>query len=406
MSEARLADPEVVRTLGLDQQGGQRRRRWPWIVAIAAVVVVVIAAWFLFPRGQGAWTYDTAEATRGELTVTVTAVGVLEPVNTVDVSSELSGIVESVEVDANDTVKSGQILARLDTSMLRAQLDQARATVRAGAASLDQARINVDATQSDLERARTLSASGAIAPATLEASETAQRQAVAAVALAEAQLQQTRASLSAAESNLDKATILAPIDGVVLERNIEPGQAVVSALQAATLFRVAEDLHRMGVDVEVDEADIGRVVVGQRATFSVAAYPERVFDAVVHKVHLAPRAGQQVVTYQATLHLQNEDQALFPGMTATALIVADTLSDVVLVPNAALRFTPPDAAELPPPTTRDGRRHARVWTLEDGAVAALEIVPVATDGVNTSVEGVEPGTVLVTAATPRRRGSP
>ncbi len=279
---------------------------------IGAVVITVGLALTLngATKRNGRYTYTTSPVERDTLAVKVTAVGSLEPSNLVSVSSELSGIVARVMVDENDAVTAGQLLAELDTELLAAQARQSRASVNASEATLAQALATVEGAASDWQRAKTLHASGTVSQAELERAQTAHRQAVAGYALGEAQLQQARASSQAAQTNLDKARVVSPITGVVLERDVEVGQAVVSSLQAATLFRVAEDLRKMTVDVEVDEADVGRIHAGQSADFTVAAYPDRVFEAEVVKVNLAPKGTSEVVTYIATLSLENPEMKL------------------------------------------------------------------------------------------------
>lgn len=357
--------------------GGGRQRRWLWGVGLVVLVAGALAVAF-WPNDR-TWVYDTVEVEQGDLTVEVTAIGTLEPLHTVAVNSEVSGTVTRVHVETNDTVTAGQVLAELDTELLEAELRRTRAARRAAAAGRVQAEISAEATALDLARAQTLHGSGALSDAALEQAETAHKQAVAAVSVAEAQSEQARAALSSSRTQLSKTTLTSPISGVVLARNVDPGQAVVSSLQAAVLFEVAEGLDRMSVDVDIDEADIGRVRAGQKADFTVAAFPDRVFNAVVDKVELAPKALTQVVTYVACLHLDNPDGLLRPGMTATARIETETFADAVLVPNAAMRWAPADPSELPPPEKRAGKQVQRVWRL-DGTPEPVEIVVSATNG--------------------------
>lgn len=397
---AHHTEAEVRATLGAGSP-----RRWPWFVGGAVLAAALVAAFFATrPRGSGLYTYETGTAERDLLEVKVTAVGTLEPSNAVQVGSELSGIVSRLYVDENDPVTQGQLLAELDTELLLAQERQSRASVDASEASLAQALATVSGTRADLARSETLLETGSTSKAEYDRTRTAHRQAVAGVSLAEAQLEQARASHAAAETNLEKARITSPITGVVLERSVEEGQAVVSSLQAATLFRIAEDLHRMTVDVEIDEADVGRIEAGQDADFTVAAYPDRVFDAQVSRVNLAPNNSSGVVTYLATLTLDNEDLSLLPGMTATASITAETFSDALLVPNAALRWEP-EGSTLGPPDPVDGRRMARLWVLSGEEPEPVEVTPMATDGRRTVVEGplTEGAEVVVAAEKARRR---
>lgn len=366
---------EVRATLGLD-----RRRRRPLRWALATLVVVALGAggWWAWSRAGRSPGWVTEAVVRGDLSVEVTAVGTLEPLHTANVSSDVSGRVVSVLVEVNDRVTAGQPLALLDTDLLRAQVRQAEGASAAAEATRRQAKVTLDAARRDLATAERLASSGTIAPAELDQARLSRDQSEAALNIALARRDEAAAALDAARTNLGRATITSPIAGVVLERTIDPGEAVVSSLQASTLFRIAEDLSRMSVDVEVDEAEVARVREGQEATFTVSAFADRVFAAVVHRVDLAPRSGSAVVTYVACLHLENPEGLLRPGMTATARIEAERLVDRLLIPTAALRFEPPGSA-LSPPAERAGRRVGRVWVAEEPA-RPVEVVTSATDG--------------------------
>jgi HlyD family secretion protein len=395
------ADPEVARTLKL--RSGPPR--WPWIVGLVLVVLLAVASGIGKQNagGEGRWDYDLGEVARGDLTVRVTAVGTVQPRNSVAVSSELSGIVASVAVELDDRVKAGQVLAKLDASVMAAQQKQANTAIETAQAGLSQAEVQLRTVERTVERSRATAAQGALAAAELEQAEGAYDAAHAAFHLAEAQLAQARAASRVGATQLRKTVIRSPIDGIVLERNVEPGQAVVSALQAQTLFVVADDLEQMEVEVEIDEADIGRLKAGQAAEFTVAAHPDRVFPATVRRVHLSPKPGLGVVTYLAELDAPNPDGALRPGMTATARIDTSTIEDAVLVPNRSLRWAPPDAPA--PPTSRDGRRVGRVWTLVDGEPVAVEVLPGLSDGRSTVIEpgAVSAGQEVVVDAMDRRQ---
>lgn len=369
---------EVAEHLGV---GRASKRRWWWLGLTVALLAGGTATAVLWPRTAD-WVYETAPLTRGTLTVEITAIGTLEPLHTVEIGSEISGVVSQVYVETNDTVTAGQVLAELDRALLESELRRTRAAFKAAQAATVQARLNADAAARDLVDTRSLHAARAVSDVALEQAQTASRLAVAGVALAAAQADQANAAMASAQTQLDRTTITTPLSGVVLARNVDPGQAVVSSLQAAVLFEVAERLDHMSVDVEIDEADIGQVRAGQTADFTVAAWPDRVFSAVVHKVEMAPGAGSQVVTYIACLHLDNPDALLRPGMTATARIQTATWEDALLVPNAALRWAPEAQADLPPPAPRDGKRVQRVWRLADpgGEPEPVEIVLSATDG--------------------------
>jgi HlyD family secretion protein len=405
-----LATEEVVASLGLPRSG--RRRRW--FFALGGLLLLGgVAAVLLRPR-PSAWEYQTQEITRGELTVEITAIGTLEPLHSVEVGSEVSGTVAKVFVETNDTVVAGQVLAELDTELLRSELRRTTAASKAADASLVQVRVGAEAAQQELARTRKLHEAKVVSDSSLEQAVTSYKQAAAAVSVAEAQADQARAAMASSKTQLDRTVITAPISGVVLARNVDPGQSVVSSLQAAVLFEVAEGLDHMSVDVEIDEADIGQVKAGQVADFTVAAWPDRVFGAVVHKVELAPKANSQVVTYLACLHLDNPEGLLRPGMTATARVQTQTWTDALLVPNAALRWAPAEQADLPPPAPREGKLVQRVWRL--GSLSTepepVELVTGASDGrVSLVLEGgldeggLDEGDAVVVEATRSGRGA-
>ncbi|MGE0860949.1 MAG: efflux RND transporter periplasmic adaptor subunit, partial [Gammaproteobacteria bacterium] len=288
--------------------------------------------------------YVSADVTQGALTVKVTATGTLQPLNQVDVGSELSGMVEEVLVDFNDTVKRGQVLARLDTQRLEATAVQARGSLASAEARLREAEATAVETGLKAGRCAKLAEKQMCSKDDLDASRAAEARARASVASAKAGVSVARAALEERETELAKAVIQAPIDGIVLKRLIEPGQTVAAMMQTPLLFTLAENLTQMELQVAVDEADVGRVAVGQRASFTVDAYPHREFPAVITQVRYAPESKDGVVTYTTALSVENADLALRPGMTATAEIVVREIEDALLVPNAALRFEPPAAS--------------------------------------------------------------
>jgi HlyD family secretion protein len=379
------ADPDVARTLELDRRG--RRMRWVRRAVLLAALVAAIAAIVQVARGAGGraptTVLDTRPARRGELVVTVTATGTLEPVTAVDIAPEISGRVKRVLVDYNDKVEKGQVLLELDTDLLAAQAEQAAAQVALAVANTAQARATQVETKKNLERARSLIERGVGAAADLDAASAAAARAVAALAAAAAQERNGRASLRVAETTLAKATLRSPISGVVLSRSVDEGQTVVAALQAPTVFRLAEDLRRMQLVVDVDEADIGHVTAGLAASFTVAAFPERRFTAKVTEVRNAPKERENVVTYGAVLELDNAEGLLRPGMTGTAQIAAETVKDALLVPNAALRWRPAGATDDSTP---------RVYLDQGGKPVAATVTPGVTDGTSTVVRAGEVAT--------------
>ena len=346
--------------------------------------------------------YNTEPVTTGKLVVKVSATGNLQPTNKVEVSSELSGIVTEVLVDENDRVKKGQVLAQLDLSKLKDAVTKSRATLAAAEAQVLQAQATVEEARAQLARFKQVAElSGGKVPSKSEmaTAEANLMRAEANEASARASVTQARANLQSDETNLGKASIRSPIDGVVLTRKVEPGQTVAAALQAPVLFTLAEDLAKMKLQVDVDEADVGQVRVGQEATFTVDAWPGRKYTGVITRVGYGSQTKDNVVSYPTVLAVKNDDLSLRPGMTGTADIVTVTRENVLLVPNAALRFTPAVAGasgvggppggivgklmprppsqppKLPAPVT-DGR--PRVWVLRDGQAVPIEIQTGAT----------------------------
>ncbi len=379
-------------------------------LAIWGVLAVVLAggAWYLWggSASRSTVTYTTEAATTGDLTVTVTATGTVEPTNEVELSSELSGTIGSVDADFNDVVTKGQPLAKLKTDQLEANVELAQATLAARQAGVQQAEVTVTEKQAALDRTKELLQKNYSSTETFEAAKADSDRAVAAMAAAKADLDIADANLRIAQSNLQKACICSPIDGVVLNRNVEVGQTVASSLSAPVLFTLAEDLTQMQLQVDIDEADVGQVAEGESASFTVEAFSDRQFPATITQVRLSPETVEGVVTYKAILRVDNADLLLRPGMTATAEITVQSLKDALMVPNAALRFTPPVQHEtatsrgsgllglLLPSRSRNGGsetaqagadgRHT-VWVLRGGEPVAVQVEIGPTDGSRTVI---------------------
>jgi HlyD family secretion protein len=400
MNEQSAREPaeDIDALLGLGSSSALARWKKPAIVGglvAAALLAFLLVYW---GRSVDATGYVTAPVTRGDLEVVVTATGSIQPTNQVDVSSELSGIVREVLVDYNTPVEVGQVLAELDTDKLEATVESARATLNAAKAKVNEAEATVLETQRIYERRQTLAAREISPVQELDVARAAHERAVASLASARAEVEVAEADMRLKETDLAKACICSPINGVVLKRNIDPGQTVASTLQAPVLFSIAEDLAQMEVQVDVDEADVGKVEEGQTATFSVDAYPDRRFPASIRELRFASETVQGVVTYKAVLTVDNSELLLRPGMTATAEIIVEEVQDALLVPNAALRFSPAtdtsadesggflDALLPGPPQFRapsapeETGSTRQVWVMRDGAPAAVAIVTGATDG--------------------------
>lgn len=386
-------DPEIAARLGLGLDSS-RRRVWRGLAALAlicAVAAFAVYGWYVGTAERSAY---RAEAARiGDLVVTVTSTGTLQPTNQVEVGSEISGRIARVSADYNDHVTQGQELATLDTDQLSAQVRQSRATLQAAAAGVAEAEATVVETRAKLARVRALARASYTSQQDVDVAEAAAARAAAALTSAHAQVEVASAALEADLTLLRKAVIRSPIDGVVIARQVEAGQTVAASFQTPVLFTLAQDLTQMELRLDIDEADVGQVAEGQQASFTVGAYPNQVFSATITSVRNAPRTVQGVVTYEAILTIDNVGLMLRPGMTATASIVTNRRSNVLLIPNGALRFTPPDAAAPPPvdPGTRI------VWTLRDGRPTAVPVTVGLSDSLWTEVaEGdVASGTALL-----------
>ena len=387
---------EIEDTLGVG--AARQHGRWGrWVAGAVVLLAGALGIWW-WTRADAPTAYETQVARRGALTVSVTATGALAAVTTVEVGSEIAGLVETVTVGANDRVEQGQVLAQLDTDRLRADVTQAEANLTAAEAAYEQARATLEEQRLKTARTERLADRQYVAPQEVETARAALERAQAATTSRRAQISVAEAALESARTSLRKASIRAPIDGLVLSRSVDPGQAVAASFQTPVLFTLAEDLERMELRVDVDEADVGAVQAGQAATFTVDAYPGRTFPASVTKVHYAPKTVSGVVTYEAVMTVDNRDGLLRPGMTATADITTDTIEDALLVPNSALRFAPPGAS---PPARLAGQE--LVWGLEDDTPTAIPVTPGRTDGQWTTVRAgaVTPGQALLTNVAPR-----
>ncbi|MDB5800978.1 MAG: family efflux transporter subunit [Rhodocyclales bacterium] len=413
----------------LNASTGTPRRRWLRRGLIVLVIVVIAtAAWLLF-RGasKDIPRFRTVPVAQGDLASTVTATGTLQPTNKVDVSSELSGTIAEVLADYNSKVRRGEPLAILNTSKLQDQMAQTRANIQNLQAKVMQARADVEQARSSLDRLEKVAQlSGGQLPSggELDDARIKLKNTQAALAAAEASVAQFTAALHINETDLTKATIRSPIDGTILVRSVDPGQTVAASLSAPVLFTIAKDLTQMDLNVAVAEADVGQVRDGMQATFTVDAWPGKKYNARVRQVRYGSKTVDNVVSYETILQVRNEDLTLRPGMTASAELQVAERRNVLYVPNAALRFSPPqDAAQAAgsksvlsslfpaPPNLRGGRpkevtpvgRKAngapgRVWVLKDGKPAAMMVTLGLSDGRNTEIsgEGVVAGLEVIT----------
>ena len=322
-----------------------RPANWRRRVVIVVVALVVAAAAAYLWQGRGTATggsYRTAAVDRGDIRVTISATGTLGAISTVDVGSQVSGQVTEVLADFNDRVSRGQVIARIDPDTFEAQIAQGNASVAAARANLATARAGLQNAEADYARKAALGKGQLVAASDIDLARAARDQARAQVDAAQAQIIQQGASTRTARLNLDRTVITSPVDGVVLTRTVEPGQTVAASLQAPVLFQIAEDLSQMEILLAIDEADIGQVKPGQNVSFSVDAFPDRQFRGRVQQVRLSATNTNNVITYPVVVQVDNSDQSLLPGMTASAEIEVSRRDDVLRVPNAALRYKPAD----------------------------------------------------------------
>ncbi len=409
---------EVEKTLSRARTRPGRGAAMWIVIAMAILGAAAWYFWFAGDRGEN-WRYTSEPAVRTRLVVSVTTTGTVEPTNQVEMSSELSGVVESVLVDDNDTVTPGQVLATLETDKLDAAQANAEATLASRRAKVALAEAALTQTAEALKRTTTLLARGLTSQESFIEAKSKNDQAAATLQGAKADVDAAQAELTVARTNRELATIRSPIGGVVLERDVEVGQIVASSLQAPVLFTLAEDLSRMELKVDIDEADIGKIKIGDKANFTVEAFEDRSFPAEIAELGYMPETIDNVVTYKGTLTLDNSDRLLRPGMTATAEIIVSQVDDAIAVPNAALRFTPIESnseksgggrgligllmprppagsATSKPKANQDGRR--TLWVLRDGAPVAVSVRTGRSDGTLTEiVEGdIAPGDPVIT----------
>ncbi len=392
---------------------GKRRRRWiGWALALA---IAGGSGWWFFGRTTEApsMTYETVPAAVGDIEMHVVATGSLQALSVVSVGAELSGRVEEVTVDINARVTKGQVLVKLAPETFKNALNEAQASLKSATADVTRSKASLSASEVLAGRADRLASQGLVSAEEDDTQRTAKDLASADVTRARAQAALAKIRVDQAKTDLSKLVITSPIDGIVLSRTVEPGNAISASMSTPVLFTIAEDLGKMELQLPIHESDVSRVRAGQKATFTVDAWPDRKFDAVVVDISYAAVVTNNVVTYTAMLSVDNTDLALRPGMTATATIVSDTKNDVLRVPSAALRYTPPKPEAstsinpFAPPRMRGGpggggarggggpgggaakAEPPGVWVLRDGAPVRVRVTAGATDGAFTEVTGGE-----------------
>ena len=396
-SEATTPTPAPVRV--------RRRRRWPWLVVLLIVIAGGIAWWQFRPAANVS--YVTATVDRGSVTKTVSATGTVNPVLTVVVGSYVSGVIQEVLCDYNSKVTKGQVCARIDPRPFQSVVDQAQANLDIAKAQLQKDEANRDYAKLSFDRNTRLATQQTVTQDAADNAKSLYTQAQAQVALDNATIEQRQAELDAAKINLAYTNILSPVDGTVVSRNVTVGQTVASSFQTPTLFLIAQDLASMEVDNNISESDIGAVKAGEKAMFSVDAYPGRSFDGVVTAVRQAPQSVQNVVTYDVIVNVNNPDLSLMPGMTASTKIVVASRDNVLRVPTQALRYRPTGSAGSPraarprasgatppasgaaappaaPPTAEDSAR-GRLFVLRNGQPVFVPVETGLDDGSFTEI---------------------
>ncbi len=415
-----VSAPDIAAALSLDKDGRAKPRRGRWLKWAALALVFAGAAY-----GYSFWsansvvkvTYTSAPAALADLVVEVSATGTLQPVTKVDVSSEQSGVVRAVNFAENQRVKKGDVLAELDTATLSAQVERAEASLLAAKARVKDAQTTSVEKQQALSRSGKLKARGMATVQDNETASAASQRAENAITSANADVAIAEAELKLQQAALAKATIYAPIDGIILTRSVDTGQTVAASLSAPILFVIAQNLEDMQLEAAIDEADIGSVAKGQTASFTVDAYPDSKFSAVISDIAYASVTTDNVVTYEAKLSVDNKDLLLRPGMTANVEIVTREAKGALTIPNAAFRYQPASSAKanarpfsitslFMPRFPRNERKTAEVakdgsrpvYVLRNGAPEKVSVKTGSTDGEKTEIlSGLQAGDEIVTA---------
>ena len=372
--------------------------------ALIAALVSGGGLWYTENRASGAdVSYRTARVRRGSLRSTIQATGTLSAEETVDVGTQISGTIREIYVDYNDKVKEGQLIAVMDSRTQQADVDMAKANVLSAKADLAKANAKLLRANRDLSRTRQLVKKDLIARSELDADVADQATAKADVLVAQAKVAQYEATLRKQEINLSYTKIYSPVDGVVVAKNVEKGQTVAASYQTPSIAEIARDLKQMQVEVNVDEADIGSVKVGQRAEFTVDAYTDATFTGSVTQVRISPKSSNSVVSYTVIVKVNNDEEKLMPGMTANVSLIVTEKNDILLVPNAALRFNPNVNTSVQAqmgPRRRGGNVAAvetpGVYVLMNKKPVKIEVEKGITDGTRTEIlSGVEEGTEVL-----------
>ncbi|MFJ6327540.1 MULTISPECIES: efflux RND transporter periplasmic adaptor subunit [unclassified Rhizobium] len=365
----------------------KRLRRWPWLLTTAAILSTsaVAIVWQRIDRPSSP-SFETVAVSRGDVMRQVTATGTVNPELTIIVGSYVSGPITDIRCDYNTVVKAGEVCATIDPRPYQTVVNQDSANLSVAEAQLTKDGANLNYAQLNYQRNQRLIGTQAVSQDSVEIAKNLADQAAAQVALDQATIDQREAELSAAQINLDYTSIRSPVDGVVVSRNVTQGQTVAASFQTPTLFLIASDLTRMQVDTNVSESDIGAISTGQSAAFSVDAFPDRTFEGKITQVRQSPQTIQNVVTYDAVVGVDNKDLDLKPGMTASLNIVTARETDVIRVPNQALRFEPRGSAATTAVERPKDAKATHVWLLRNGALVLKPVRVGISDQSYTAIE--------------------
>lgn len=372
---------------------------------VLLILILAMGIWgyyHLSARGSTSLAVDTTTVTRGDLIRAVSATGTLQAVNTVNIGAQVSGTIDRIHVDYNSKVKRGDLLAEIDPSLLSSRVNQARANLLLAKANLREIQAKLANVRKTRDRNKNLFERDLIAESELDSAQTEYESLLAQLESAKAQLAQAQADLEYDETNLGYTKIRSPIDGVVTDRAIDEGQTVNSSQTAPTLFTIAEDLSRMQVEADIDEADIGQVKKGQDVEFTVDAYPDQSFNGKVDEIRLVPKTESNVVTYTVIVKVHNPELKLMPGMTANISVISRKGENILKVNSAALRFQPPQTDDVgatsadEPGLSGSGRGRKSdnsvtagdsLWTYRNGSFVEIPVVTGISDGMYTEVSG-------------------
>lgn len=360
------------------------------IISLSLILVIALLLNYLLLREKGSTTqYKTIRVERGTITAAISATGTLNPLTTVLVGSQISGRIQSIFADFNSQVKRGQIIAQIDPESFKAQLTHAKANLKNAVANLEIAKVRVKDTHRTFKRYQTLFARKVISENELDTALTNYEMAVAQLKSAEAQVGQAKANLELAETNLRYTTIHSPVEGIVIARLVDVGQTVAASFQTPVLFTIAQDLTKMQLEANVDEADIGQLVLGQKGTFYVDAYPNQVFQGTVSQIRNNPKTIQNVVTYAVIMEVGNPEFKLKPGMTATVSIVTAHKEGILKVPNSAFRFQPESLNEGSKSNrgNKGAGKNSSLWVLNpNGGMVMVPVNLGISDGIFTEIK--------------------